>query len=42
MTREEIIADWKKWMSEHPKEIKAHLSDPPEDWLADDGWDDVE
>ena len=39
-TREEVIADFKKWLDEHREEVQAHTLDalPMEDFYDD--WED--
>lgn len=39
MTREQIIADFKKWLDEHKEQVQAHTLDalPMEDF--DDDWE---
>lgn len=39
--REEVIADFKKWLNEHKEQVQEHILDalPMEDF--DDDWDDI-
>lgn len=46
MTREELIADFKEFMSQNRSDAEKHIIpiediSLDDDWFADDGWDEV-
>ena len=42
MTRQEVITDFKQFLSSHQEEVKAHiLTEIPDDVLEDDVWDEI-
>ena len=42
MTRQEIITEWKQWLSSHQEEVKARtLTEIPDDTPEDDVWDEI-
>ena len=42
MNRQEMIADFQRFLDTHKEEVEAHLSEPQLEWFEDDGWDDKE
>ena len=40
MTRQELIEDFQHFLDTHAEEVKAHICQPPYDWMDDD-WEDV-
>lgn len=41
MTRQEMITDFQHFLDTHKEEVKAHLSEPKEEWFEDDRWDET-
>lgn len=42
LSRDAMIADFQHFLDTHKEEVKAHICQPPYDFLDDDDWEDCD
>ena len=42
MNRQELIEDFRHFLDTHAEEVKAHICQPPYDFMDEDDWEEVQ